>query len=99
MWKRRGVDTSNLDLGASLGLGDLKNIWKRSRCSSIWTKRRSAGTEKFCWKDDAHGNDTNSNGNSGAKIESFDGAAERGRGARALSFDADFYGESRRRDD
>src|SRR5215475_752650 len=99
MWKRRGAATSNLDSDASLDPGALRNISKRSRCSSIWTKRRLAGTEKFCWKDDAHGNDTDSNGNSGAEIESFDGAAEHGRGARALSFDADFCGESRRCDD
>src|SRR5882724_11738602 len=47
MWKLRGADTSNPDSDESSGPGALKNIWRQSRCSSIWTKRRSAGTENF----------------------------------------------------
>src|SRR5215468_10694890 len=45
MWKRRGADTSSRDSGANLGPGDSKSIWKRNRFSSIWMKRRLAGTE------------------------------------------------------
>src|SRR5437667_12906416 len=47
MSKRRGAAINNPVSVANSAHGAWKNIWKPSRCSSIWTKRRSAGTEKF----------------------------------------------------
>src|SRR2546429_8497414 len=47
MLKRRGAAINNPVSVANSGHGAWKNIWRQSRCSSIWTKRRSAGTDKF----------------------------------------------------
>src|ERR1700730_7637017 len=101
MLKRPGAATNSPASAVSLALGGWKSILRRNRCSSIWTKRRSAGTKGNSQQHaerDGYEKYSTSNGNSRAKFQSVDEAPRSGRSARAVSRDADFRSTRRGRD-